>query len=489
MNPLQLSVDPAAGSTAALAQQLSDTMAAVHRRGWCDGTGGNFSCVLQRQPLQLLMAPSGVDKGSVAPEACIVVDAQGAVLRGEGRASAETELHLALVERCGAGAVLHTHSQAGTLLSQHYGPRGGGAVSHLSLSDLEMLKGLEGVTTHTSTVAIPVLANDQDLRRLRAEAEPHVQGAPFGLLIAGHGLYAWGRDLPTAQRHLEILEFLLEQHWRGLLLEALSPPKPESKTPPPVSAQERCAVKIETNRVQRKGITHVLLDIEGTTCPVSFVSGTLFPYASEQLEAFLDSRCHDPKVQNLVADVEAAWRQDHDPEAQALRRQRTEGVLPYLQWLIRRDRKLTPLKDLQGLVWEQGYQSGALTGPLFADVPRALKSWHADGLILAVYSSGSVTAQQLIYEHSNAGNLRALFNHWFDTRIGPKQNPESYTSIVSKLGVASRQVLFVSDALSECEAAAAAGMQVVFSDRDGNPGRDPGPFERIDTFDTLELNP
>ena len=122
----------------ALADELTAAMAAIHARGWCDGTGGNFSCVLQRQPLQLLMAPSGVDKGSVSPEQLIVVDERGEVLRGSGRSSAETELHLALVQTCGAGAVLHTHSQAGTLLSQHYAPHGAG-VAQLSLQVLEML--------------------------------------------------------------------------------------------------------------------------------------------------------------------------------------------------------------------------------------------------------------------------------------------------------------------------------------------------------------
>jgi len=109
--------------------------------------------------------------------------------------------------------------------------------------------------------------------------------------------------------------------------------------------------------------------------------------------------------------------------------------------------------------------------------------------VLAVYSSGSVAAQRLIYGHSNAGDLRSLFSHWFDTRIGPKQTPESYATIADQLGVAPEQVLFVSDALTECQAAAAAGMQVVFSDREGNPGRDPGPFERIVSFDNLELTP
>jgi methylthioribulose-1-phosphate dehydratase len=200
------------------ARGLSDAMAAIHRRGWCDGTGGNFSCVLHRQPLRLLMAPSGVDKGAVPPEQLIEVDDRGTVVRGQGRASAETALHLAIVDSCGAGAVLHTHSQAGTLLSQWALPLG-----HLELSDLEMLKGLAGITTHACSVQLPVLANDQDLQRLSALAAPLLPAAPQGLLIAGHGLYAWGDDLPSARRHLEILEFLLEQRWRQLLLGALAP--------------------------------------------------------------------------------------------------------------------------------------------------------------------------------------------------------------------------------------------------------------------------
>ncbi len=202
------------------AEALTAAMADIHRRGWCDGTGGNFSCVLTRQPLRLLMAPSGVDKGQVAPADLIEVDGEGRVLRGDGRASAETLMHLAIVARTGAGAVLHTHSQAGTLLSRRSAPAAE-AVNHLELDDLEMLKGLEGIGTHATRIRIPVLANDQDLQRLSALAADHLKNAPHGLLIAGHGLYAWGADLPQARRHLEILEFLLEQHWRSLLLNAL----------------------------------------------------------------------------------------------------------------------------------------------------------------------------------------------------------------------------------------------------------------------------
>jgi methylthioribulose-1-phosphate dehydratase len=233
------------------ARELCRSMALIHRRGWCDGTGGNFSVVLRRPPdLELLMAPSGVDKGRVKPSELIVVDGCERVLRGTGRVSAEMRLHQAIVVSTGAGAVLHTHSQAATLLSREAmgeldgrdasrSPREGAvetaageptrpawaergsSAAHVDIEGLEMLKGLEGIHTHASLIRIPVLANDQDLQRLSEAARPHLAEAPHGILIAGHGLYAWGAELRQAMRHLEILEFLLEQHWRQKLWNAL----------------------------------------------------------------------------------------------------------------------------------------------------------------------------------------------------------------------------------------------------------------------------
>lgn len=220
-------------------QQLASTalcqvITGIHQRGWCDGTGGNFSAVICDAPFELLMAPSGVHKGSLTPQDLIVVDADGQVIRGEGKASAETLLHLMIIATTQAGAVLHTHSQAATLLSRHplpgagekqdsshHSPSGAGLLGHLHLTGLEMLKGLEGIQTHEQQIALPILANSQDMQLLSHAAQPLLAEAPYGLLIAGHGLYAWGASLEQAQRHLEILEFLLEQSWRELLLDAV----------------------------------------------------------------------------------------------------------------------------------------------------------------------------------------------------------------------------------------------------------------------------
>lgn len=433
-------------------------MAAVHARGWCDGTGGNFSCVLSREPLVLLMAPSGVDKGAVAPEALIQVDAQGQVVTGEGRASAETLLHLEIVARTGAGAVLHTHSHAATLLSDWCLGEGSDAGA-LPLQGLEMLKGLAGIDSHRRRVTLPVLANDQDLARLSATAGPLLGDAPHGLLIGGHGLYAWGRDLPEARRHLEILEWLLEQRWRRLLLEALG----QHRDP------------------KASGIEAVLLDIEGTTCPVPFVSQVLFPYARERLDGFLQAAANEPALAPLIEAIDAAMAESDNSAISHISRVR------FLQGLIDQDRKLPALKELQGLIWDQGYVSGELRCPLFDDVAPALRAWRGAGLELAVYSSGSVKAQKLLYRHSNAGDLSPLFSHWFDTTTGAKSDPTSYRGIATAMGLEPGAILFVSDARAELEAARSAGMATRFSQRQDNPEQDPGPFEAITSLAQINV--
>ena len=238
-----------------------------------------------------------------------------------------------------------------------------------------------------------------------------------------------------------------------------------------------------------EGISHVLLDIEGTTCPVSFVAETLFPYAAKHLGPFVKTNRGETAVTELLAAAEGSWKQDSNPEAEQLLADLGADVITYLQLLIKQDRKLSELKDLQGLVWAEGYASGDLKGPLFADVAPALRRWHQQGTVLAVYSSGSVAAQQLLYGHSTEGDLRSLFSHWFDTRTGAKQEVASYRAISEAMGVGGSKVLFISDSLLECEAAHAAEMQVLFSDREGNPGRDNGPFERIRSYEDLQVNP
>ena len=203
---------PALEETArATAEKLGELARGAYLRGWALGTSGNFSAVAALQPLRLLITPSGVDKGSVRGEHMVTVDARGRMVGGEGasggRPSAETSLHLAIVRARGARAVSHTHSVWSTLLSDTAAPAGG-----LAVEGYEMLKGLQGVTTHDHREWLPVIANSQDWAAEAQRVEDLLRRHPetHGLLIRRHGLYTWGRDLDELKRHMEVLEFLLE---------------------------------------------------------------------------------------------------------------------------------------------------------------------------------------------------------------------------------------------------------------------------------------
>jgi methylthioribulose-1-phosphate dehydratase len=194
-------------SALGLAAALAETGRDFHARGWALGTSGNFSVVLRRDPLRLLITASGLDKSSLRPAHFLQIDAEGRVLRGRGKPSAESFLHVAVARARRPGAILHTHSVWSTLLSQLHADRGG-----LALSGYEMLKGLEGVKTHEHCEWLPILENSQDIPALAAQVASALQANPaaHGFLVRGHGLYTWGEDLAQARRHIEILEFLLE---------------------------------------------------------------------------------------------------------------------------------------------------------------------------------------------------------------------------------------------------------------------------------------
>ncbi|MCB9686250.1 MAG: acireductone synthase [Alphaproteobacteria bacterium] len=202
----------------------------------------------------------------------------------------------------------------------------------------------------------------------------------------------------------------------------------------------------------------VLTDIEGTTTPITFVHRTLFPYARERLTAWVATHPDDPEVASLTAELGSA-------EA---------AVAQLLAWSDA-DVKATALKAIQGRVWAAGYADGTLVAPLYDDVVPKLRAWHAAGLRLAVFSSGSVPAQHLLFGHTSAGDLRPLFSGWFDTTTGPKREAPSYVVIAARLEVAPSEVLFLSDVEAELDAAAEAGMATGLLARDGQvpSGRHP----------------
>ena len=196
------------GAFETLAGQLAAVGRHCYERGWALGTSGNFSAVVRTEPLTLAITSSGVDKGLLEASHIVAIDAQGRVVHGTGRPSAEAMLHLAIVRSRNAGAVLHTHSVWSTILSAATTDGEGS----LTIEGLEMLKGLDGVRTHEQRERLPVVANTQDWTAAAPRIEATLREHPgaHGLLIRGHGLYTWGKDLAEAKRHIEILEFLLE---------------------------------------------------------------------------------------------------------------------------------------------------------------------------------------------------------------------------------------------------------------------------------------
>lgn len=197
----------ASGSFAEAANLLADVSRDLYARGWVFGTSGNFSVVLAMDPLRLAVTSTGLDKGALTPDQIVEVDAVGKLVRGAGRPSDETLVHLGIVRAQGAGAVLHTHSAWSTILSEALGCEGG-----LSIEGFEMLKGLEGVKSHKHREWIPILENTQDIPALAEQVRQLLSARSdlHGFLVRRHGLYTWGRDLAAAKRHIEVLEFLLE---------------------------------------------------------------------------------------------------------------------------------------------------------------------------------------------------------------------------------------------------------------------------------------
>ena len=196
-------------------------------------------------------------------------------------------------------------------------------------------------------------------------------------------------------------------------------------------------------------IKAIVTDIEGTTSSISFVKDVLFPYAREHLPAFIATHADQPEVQH--------WLHEAAKEADLVSASQKELIALLQRW-IDEDRKATALKALQGLIWEDGYRNGVYQAHVYPDVAAALREWKRRGLDLYVYSSGSVTAQKLLFGHSEAGDLTPVFSGYFDTEIGPKRDAKSYSSIAIAIGRPADEILFLSDVAEELDAARDAGM-------------------------------
>jgi enolase-phosphatase E1 len=225
-------------------------------------------------------------------------------------------------------------------------------------------------------------------------------------------------------------------------------------------------------------IKAIVTDIEGTTSSLSFVKDVLFPYASEHIHAYVTSHADEPEVRaQLEAISKVAGRELTLDEA-----------IAQLRLWVKEDKKVAPLKTLQGMIWEAGYRSGGFTGHIYEDAARNLRAWHEKGIQLYIYSSGSVHAQKLLFGFSDFGDLTPLISGYFDTHIGHKRETSSYEVIASEIGIRAGDILFLSDNVDELDAARTAGMQTRWLVRDADEVEPNAPHPQVKDFDDIPLD-
>lgn len=209
----------------------------------------------------------------------------------------------------------------------------------------------------------------------------------------------------------------------------------------------------------------ILLDIEGTTTPIDFVHETLFPYAKARVAGYVEDNFDQLRIE--LAELAAEHEDDGDYTAE-LRVDSPTSIGEYLKFLIDNDRKSTPLKSIQGMIWQRGYENKELQACVFDDVPAALKRWKDEGKMIAIYSSGSMLAQKLLFQHTDHGDLTEFIDSYFDTNVGHKRETDSYQKIADELSIEPVEIMFVSDVVAELDAAQKAGMKTALTIRKGS---------------------
>ncbi|TDH67747.1 hypothetical protein CCR75_005310 [Bremia lactucae] len=456
---------------------------------WLTGTGGAMSL---RHGERVFVTPSGVPKERLQPEDLFALDLDGNILSSPDFNSGKKTLKLSdcaplflhAHKTCNAAVVLHSHGIMCNLVAAICDGK-----SEFRISHQEMIKGMTGLT-YADTLVVPVIDNalkESDLAEPIArtiEAYPHTSA----VLVRRHGLFVWGDSWESAKRHAECLHYLfkvaIEMYKLGL---DYSVPPVSALTTDKDKASDRQLSIAEQHKV-------VLLDIEGTTTPITFVHDVLFPYVTNNVVRFLQKTLETPDTKADVAALMAQYKQDRADgvDSPALgdyenMEHLIQSLAAYVKWNVKNDRKVGSLKQLQGHMWLQGYQSGELKALVYDDVPPCLDRLRSRGIRVGIYSSGSRQAQKLLFQYSDKGDLREYVTVYFDTKVGQKREANSYKEIIQSLGVDSaKDVLFVTDVIEEAQAAEAAGLDTVLSVRPGNkPLPESHHFHTIRSFSEL----
>eukprot|EP01038_Epipyxis_sp_PR26KG_P004774 gene4774-6696_t len=457
--------------------------------GWVTGTGGSISI---RSGENIFMTPSGVQKERIQPDELFVVNKAGEIVSTPPQKSdrkpklsdcAPLFLH-AYVQR-NAGAVLHSHSAVCNLITSMFDGK-----SEFRISHQEMIKGIDGYG-YFDELVIPIIENtawEHELADSLGEAIAKYPKA-CAVLVRRHGMYVWGNTWEQAKRHGECLHYLFEI--------AISMHKLGLKYPPDESSQVSSKRKFDGNhdgltKVKKSSAplySNIIFDIEGTTTPITFVKDILFPYSTSHAKTYLISTWNESHTQKIVSELHNLAIEEKFPGITASTTD-CESIVKYIESLVKSDRKVGPLKNLQGYIWEEGYKKGEVVGQLFDDFLPFLEEATNEGISVSIYSSGSRKAQQLLFKYSQHGDLTNHLTAYFDTKVGQKNSSESYVEILSTLGKSEnpKKVLFVTDILAEAVAANEAGMSVVISKRPGNaPINDNHNFQVFENYSQLKI--
>ena len=463
---------------------VADLCASFYRLGWVSGTGGGLS--LRASGGRIVMAPSGVQKERMAAADMFVLDGQGEVVAAPTprappapppKLSECAPLFMAAYDLRAAGAVAHSHSVwavLATLLDE--------TATEFRCTHLEMIKGVPGHGYHDNLV-VPIVENTARECELTGRLRAAIQAYPKtrAVLVRRHGVYVWGDSWAQAKATAESYDYLFEAavRMRGALgLDArAAPPAAAADASDATLPSSRASKRAKANGAAPKRPAAVVLDIEGTVAPISFVASTLFPYARARLAEYLNAGYDTPSVQaqldalraQAAADAAAGVAAPAVPPAAAGQAAVVAGAVANMEVAMDADRKLGALKDVQGCIWAGGFAAGALAAPLFPDVPPALAAWSSAGVKVYIYSSGSRRAQRDLFAHTTAGDVRAHVSAFFDTTAGAKTDAASYTTIAACIGVDNvEEILFVTDVAAEAAAATVAGWSVAVALRDGN---------------------
>ncbi|PKA57817.1 putative bifunctional methylthioribulose-1-phosphate dehydratase/enolase-phosphatase E1 1 [Apostasia shenzhenica] len=497
---------------------VADLCRQFYTLGWVSGTGGSITIKVHDdsipKPQQLVvMSPSGVQKERMIPEDMYVLSGGGEVISAPSpkpyphkspKCSDCAPLFMKAYHMRNAGAVIHSHGMESCLVTM-INP----LLKEFRITHMEMIKGIQGHGYYDELV-VPIIENTAHERELTESLSEAISAYPkaTAVLVRNHGIYVWGDSWISAKTQAECYHYLFEaairlhqlgidwttpghsylnsESYRGVVKRKLDVHLKAGLGSPASEPSKKC----------------IVLDIEGTTTPISFVTEVLFPYARDNVQKHLMSTYDSEETKNDINLLRLQVQDDLEkdilgsvsiPPDDVGKEQVIESLVANVESMIKADRKVTALKQLQvikydlnhsgcsclhlfkfyvyiqGHIWRTGYENKELQGVLFDDVPVALERWHANGIKVYIYSSGSREAQRLIFGNTTHGDLRNYLCGFFDTSVGNKREKKSYFEIWQSVGVDKpSQILFITDVYQEAVAAKDAGLEVVISIRPGN---------------------